>query len=46
VASRSAAKSFHAVEASNNGADPAPEYISAELISGGISEKLIGLRPA
>ena len=41
VASRSAASSSHAVAASNNGPDPAPWYISAELISGGISEKLI-----
>ena len=46
VASRSAANPSHAVAASNNGPDPAPEYISAELISGGISEKLIELRPA
>ena len=41
VASKSAASPFQAVAASNNGPDPAPWYISAELISGGISEKLI-----
>ncbi len=46
VDSRSAANPSQAVAASNNGEDPAPEYISAELISGGISEKLIDLRPA
>src|ERR1700730_12643364 len=45
VASKSAASPSHAVAASNNGPDPAPWYISAELISGGISEKLIYLRP-
>src|ERR1700727_2075972 len=45
VASKSAANPFHAVAASNNGPDPAPWYIRAELISGGISEKLIYLRP-
>jgi hypothetical protein len=41
VASRSPAYPSKASAASNNGPDPAPEYISAELISGGISEKLI-----
>src|SRR5580704_9956414 len=45
VASKSAASPSQAVAASNNGPDPAPWYISAELISGGISEKLIDLRP-
>ena len=41
VDSRSLASPSHAAAASSNGDDPAPEYISAELISGGISEKLI-----
>src|ERR1700727_3432292 len=45
VASKSAASPSQAVAASNNGPDPAPWYISAELISGGISEKLIDLQP-
>src|SRR5271163_89705 len=45
LASKSAAHPSHAVAASNNGPDPAPWYIRAELISGGISEKLIDLRP-
>jgi hypothetical protein len=41
VLSRSAANSLQAVDASNNGPDPAPLNIRAELISGGNSEKLI-----
>src|SRR5271156_1304439 len=45
VASKSAASPSHAVAASNNGPDPAPWYISAELTSGGISEWLIDALP-
>src|ERR1700722_9054389 len=45
VASKSAASPSHAVAASNNGPDPAPWAISAELISRGISEKLMDLGP-
>jgi hypothetical protein len=41
VLSRSPANESQAAAASNNGPDPAPENISAELISGGINEKLI-----
>jgi hypothetical protein len=41
VVSKSVANSFQAAAALNNGPEPAPENISAELISGGISEKLI-----
>ena len=45
VASRSAANSSHADAAAINGADPAPLYISPELISGGNIMKLIDPGP-
>jgi hypothetical protein len=45
VVSRSAANSSQADAAAINGPDPAPEYISAELISGGKIIKLIEPRP-
>jgi hypothetical protein len=38
----SEANPFQAAAASSIGAEPAPEYISSELISGGNEKKLIG----
>jgi hypothetical protein len=39
--SSSAASRFHATDAARIGAEPGPEYILAELISGGIAPKSI-----
>jgi hypothetical protein len=45
VLSRSAANSFQADAAAISGPDPAPEYIRAELTSGGNTIKLIDQSP-
>jgi hypothetical protein len=45
VVSKSAANSSHADAAAINGPDPAPEYIRAELTSGGKIIKLIAPGP-